>query len=326
MKERYLITAIGGDIGSSVVRCLNKEFPKICLLGCDITPYIPSYDEVGIFFLVPPYNDEEIYAKFILNKCKKYEITHILPMTEGEIRVFDKYREDFYKRNIKIMIQNSNVLQVAFSKFETAKAVKEMGLKSPKTWTVNKFIESPRFPIVIKPNQGCGSKNVRIAYNIEEYETFVSGIPDAVIQEYVGDPDHEYTVGVFSKGEKVNVIIFKRKLDVNGMSRLVEQIEDENITIISKTIARHFDLHGSINIQLRTQGKDYYIFEINPRISSTVGFRYMLGFKDIKWWLDLLDGDKSEINYTPENLPVIGIRTYQEKIFRNQLAKEIKHQ
>lgn len=316
MEGCYLITAIGGDIGDSVVHCLRKEYPKEKLIGCDITCYVPSYDEVGSFFLAPPYTEEAKYRSFLLEQSEKYKIKYILPMTEGEIRVLDSYRDDFEKAGTKVMMQSSEILKVAFSKYHTAKAVREMGLNSPKTWKEEEIGKELSYPVIVKPNQGCGSRNVKAVHNYEEYQDAVSRITDAVIQEYIGIPEEEYTVGVFSDGTHVWNIAFKRKLN-HGMSWIVELVEDEKITRIAWTVARNLRLKGSINLQMRKQEGEYYIFEINPRISSTVGFRYQLGFKDVRWWLDLLEGNEKEIFYVPESLPVVGIRTYSEKIFRN---------
>lgn len=50
MSARYLVTAMGGDIVGSVVRCLRKKFPKESLFGCDITPYVSEREKVGTFF------------------------------------------------------------------------------------------------------------------------------------------------------------------------------------------------------------------------------------------------------------------------------------
>ena len=55
-------------------------------------------------------------------------------------------------------------------------------------------------------------------------------------------------------------------------------------------LAEKLNLIGSINIQLRIRGDEPVIFEINPRFSSTVLFRYLFGFKDLEWSIqDLLD-------------------------------------
>ena len=50
-----------------------------------------------------------------------------------------------------------------------------------------------------------------------------------------------------------------------------------------KLIADKINLSGSINIQLRKKGERVAIFEINPRFSSTVKFRHMMGFEDVIW-------------------------------------------
>lgn len=319
MGAHYLVTAIGGDIGSSVIRCLSQEFLKEDLFGCDITPYVPGYDEVSKLLLVPVYTDEQLYIHVLLDKCKECKITHVLPMTEGEIKVLDKYRKIFDSVGIKVMIQNTDVLNVAFSKYNTAKTLEKIGLNIPKTWKKEENIKDEKYPLIIKPDRGCGSKEVRIVKNRQEYEAAISQISDAVVQEYIGDSENEYTVGVFSNGKEIKVIAFRRTLGFGGMSRMVERVEDEKINIIAESVANMFQLRGSINIQMRKQNNNYYIFEINPRISSTVGFRYMLGFKDIKWWLDLLDGKEDKISYIPEELPIVGIRTLGEKIFKADL-------
>lgn len=322
MKAQYLVTAIGGDIGSSVVRCLSKEFSKERLAGCDITPYVSGYSYVGDFFLVPPYKEEKKYIDVLLYECKKRSITHILPMTEGEIKIFDKYREVFAEAGLKIMINSSNILKIAFSKYDTAKAVKRMGLNSPKTWKCGDCIDGIIYPVIIKPDTGCGSRDIRVVRDFQEYKTLISQASDAVVQEYIGTSEEEYTVGVFSDGKEVKEIAFRRTLGFGGMSRMVELVEDESIHFIAETVAAFFELKGALNLQMRKQKGEYYIFEINPRISSTVGFRYRLGFKDIKWWLDLLDGKTEKIVYTPEKPPVVGIRTLDEKIFKGDLQME----
>ncbi len=317
MNKRYLITAMGGDIGDSVVCCLNREYGKSHLAGCDITPFVPGYDQVENFFLVPPFVEEDRYIKSILEKCAQYKITHVLPMTEGEIKVFDRKREVFSQAGIGLMIHNSRILDVALSKCKTAKAVEKMGLYSPKTWSRNVDFTELRYPVMVKPDCGCGSTGVCVAGNVRECQDAVSSIQDAVIQEYVGTSHDEYTVGIFSSGKTVVSIAFRRTLQ-HGMSRVVEYVKDEKIQEIAKTVADYFVLKGSLNIQMRKQNGEYYIFDINPRISSTVGFRYEMGFKDLIWWLELMDHDETDISYIPEELPVIGIRTYREKLFRTR--------
>ena len=71
----------------------------------------------------------------------------------------------------------------------------------------------------------------------------------------------------------------------------------------SELIAEYYQLNGSINIQSRKQNNEFYIFEINPRISSTVFIRNHFNFQDLLWWIcNLLD-----ISYTLEEIKKSGI-------------------
>lgn len=323
-RERYLVTSAGGDIGSSVIRCLMQEVCKENLLGCDITPYDVKDEEVDEFFCVPSYTDEVQYIDVLLNKCREREITHILPMTEEEIIIFDKHRTLFTSAGIKVMIQESNILEAMISKYNISKTIKKMGLASPETWWPEETVENINYPLLIRSDHGYGSKDVTVVHNRQEYEVAVSKIPSAVIQEYIKESENEYTVIVFSNGQKVITMVLKQTLGFDGMSQIMERMEDPQIDQIAETVAHHFKLRGSINIQIRKQKDQYYILEINPMISNTVGFCYELGFKYVKWWLDLLDGRQDKIDDIPEPLPMVGIRTSGQKIFRNNLDLERK--
>ena len=59
-------------------------------------------------------------------------------------------------------------------------------------------------------------------------------------------------------------------------------------------ISKLLKLKGSINIQLRVTNRGPVLFEINPRFSSTVGFRDKLGFKDLLWSMQLKLEEKVE--------------------------------
>ena len=50
-------------------------------------------------------------------------------------------------------------------------------------------------------------------------------------------------------------------------------------------IAVSLNLQGRINVQLRYTACGPVTFEINPRFSSTVVFRHLLGFQDLLWSL-----------------------------------------
>lgn len=310
--KKILVTAIGGDIGYGVIKSLKKGSHDLYIIGCDIREYNMSSDLADAFCVCPPYRDEQKWLDFILTTLKTNEADYFWPVTESEIRIVDKNRELF--SSVKVIMNTSNVLEVAMDKGKTARFLMENGVMTPKTWDVLEEADL-LFPMIVKEKFGCGSHSVSVVNDktqlVKEFEYMESPI----IQEYVGDSSDEYTLTVFSDGNVVNYIAFRRELGFGGMSRYVELVADSRLAEMSGKIAKMFDLRGSVNVQMRRRGEEYYVFEINPRISSTVGFRTMLGFNDVAWWLDMYEGNDISCYECPEE-KIYGVRTVEEKIFR----------
>ena len=235
----------------------------------------------------------------------------MIPVNEQEIMRISLEQEKFKEHDIKVVINDSNIIRTFLDKMSTFEYLRNIeGISVPKTYSFGNFQEDGE-NYIIKLRNSCGSKFLKIVRTREEIIKLNLHEQDYVIQEYLKEEDEEYTMGVFSNGEKTATILFKRKLK-NGYSSFVELTDLEEMDCIAKKIAKRIDLHGYINIQFRKDGKAYKIFEINPRISGTVYFRHMLGFKDVLWWLDMLDGEK-DFFYEKKFSRAIGVRELSEK-------------
>lgn len=309
--KKIFVTSIGGDIGYGVIKSLKKSGHDLYIVGCDIRKYNYSYDLVDKFYISPPYKNEDEWWDFISEVIKKEKINYFWPIAETEIKITDKRKEDLVE--IKTIINNSTILEIAMDKGRTAEYLKRHGLNVPDTWQTPEEC-SKRYPLIVKERFSCGSHGIKMVINLEELLEAINSMKDAVIQEYIGDEREEYTLTVFSDGMIVNYIAFKRILGFGGMSRFVELVNDDHLKEIAYLLAKIIHLKGSINVQMRKRDGEYYIFEINPRISSTIGFRLQLGFNDVSWWIDMLEGKKIK-QYIYPNKKIYGVRSVEEKLF-----------
>ena len=117
-------------------------------------------------------------------------------------------------------------------------------------------------------------------------------ITEPIIQEYIGSDSDEFTLGLYASGDKIKIISFRRLLSNSGATSWAKHEVHDYFLDIGIKIAKKLQLDGSINIQLRLHEGVPYIFEINPRFSSTVFIRSELGFNDVAWSL----GDKSTLD------------------------------
>lgn len=315
MERVILITSVGGDIGSSVAKHMKEHYKDDKVIGCDIAEYNQGLEYIDECYVAPRYTDEASYWMFISRLCVEQKVTHFLPMSEPEMMIADQKRDFFDDYKIKLLLHPHELLEVAFSKYKTAVFLRKCGIGVPQTWR-NVENNDVNYPLIVKGEYGCGSKTVRIVKNIQELQLSMKEISQPIIQEYIGTDDEEYTMTIFSDGTNLESIVFKRKLGYGGMSIFVEYIDNVELNNLAENIAKVFHLVGSINVQLRRQNQAFYVIEINPRISSTIGFRYKLGFMDDVWWLRILDGDDIDMSYMPPEGTVVGIRVLDERIYK----------
>ena len=146
---------------------------------------------------------------------------------------------------------------------------------------IDMFIKDVKFPVVIKPRKGAGSKDIYIANNYRKLRYFLEGKKNFVIQQYLPDEQGEFTTGICTGagGKVLSGITLKRYL-FDGMTMAADSEEFNEITDYCKKVAEVLRPYGPCNFQLRLLDGKPYIFEINPRFSSTTGMRSLLGVNE----------------------------------------------
>ncbi|PIC90966.1 hypothetical protein CSV71_02610 [Sporosarcina sp. P21c] len=308
MNRVILVTAIGGDVGHSILKCLKNE--SDVLIGCDIDSHPVGLDVVDKFFSSLPAGNED-YISQISNKCKIYNVTHLVPVSEHEIEAIIHHLDIFERLNVKVLINRKEIVDICLDKYLTAQRLEHLGLDIPEYFSKDNFVADGR-KYIVKFRKSCGSKLLTIITTQKELDKISSSVSELlIIQEYIDASDEEYTVGVFSDGKEIRIISFQRRLQ-GGYTKFVKLVDDSSITRDAIIAAQGLGLVGSFNIQLRKSGGKNYIFEINPRISGTVNFRHQLGFEDVRWWLDMMD-EREVQPYVKKYKSAIGIREMNEK-------------
>lgn len=308
--RRILVTAVSGDIANNILKIL-KEHGDCVLYGTDVNPIAVGMDQVEEFIRVP-YAVDPSYIDTMLELCRRLEITHLIPTNEREVEAIGKNKTKFEDCGIKVLVQSISVLDICLDKYKTACFLENEGVLVPKTYlSVEELTDSISF--VCKGRKSNGSRNLLFFNNQNEYVEKKYNFENSVFQEYIeGD---EYTVGVFGHNGIYSQIEFKRQLE-DGHSCIVELVKNKQLDEISQTVANALSLEGYINIQLREKDGQFYIFEINPRISGTVAFRHTLGFDDVIWWLDMLDGRLDWRGYECQYKEAVGIREMCHKFLK----------
>lgn len=282
-----LVTGCAGDIGLGIGRILKMSGASEKIIGCDIHddhPGIRVFDKCEVIQRA----DSENFIETLYVTIIKYSVDLIIPTSEPEIRVL--LGKDLLDsiNNIPVVLANKKAMIIGFDKLKTADFLRSNGFPYPLTKVVKEGLPE-RFPCIIKSRYGAGSRDVLLVdEGLSGY--YSKKRPEDIWQEYLEPNDQEYTCGVYrSKRGEIRTIIIKRRLK-DGITVYGEVVDNSDINKIITRLADAIDLCGSINVQLRLTERGPVIFEINPRFSSTVVFRHLLGFEDVIWSLSEKSG------------------------------------
>ena len=309
---KVLVTAIGGEISQSVIKCLKNSKYRPYLVGCDCNPYAGGRGDVDMFFQAPLVSQIQEYKNFLKDIILTQQVQYVFPVSYQEIQFFHTYRGEFQENPASFVAQNAELVETFLDKFKTGLFFESIGFPFPQTWLSEEYQNQLDFPLVLKKRWGSGGRDFFVIQDSEELRFLLTRKENMIIQEYLPGEDNEFTAGLFSDGRTKQTITFKRQLAPGGFSQQVELVEDERIISFPQKLAETLDFCGSLNVQFRLTEKGCIPFEVNPRFSSTVYFRHLFGFKDVEWSLDLCEGQS--IVYSGPFRKGVGVRTFGEII------------
>ena len=311
-KIRVLVTGVGGGgHGHEIVKTLRLA-GHYHLIGVDMVESSFGLLDVDEAYTVPPASDPT-YLDTLIDICQHKQVKVLIHGSEPELKVISQNREKFLNAGVLVPINTREVIEVGMDKWATFTFLKQHGFACPHSLLVHTEKEIPQefpLPAVIKPAVGGGgSNNTFIVQDKDELEFaclyLVRQGKVVLLQEYVGTPDDEYTVGVLStlEGEPIGSLALHRHI-LTGLSNRIKipnrtgREELSPVLAISsgvsqgviddfpevrqecEAIAKALNSKGPINIQCRFVRGKLYPFEINPRFSGTSYMRALVGFNE----------------------------------------------
>lgn len=286
MTKVILITGIGGDIAQGVATIFREKRPDLCLIGVDVHAQHGGHLFVDRFALVPG-ADSPKYLDAIKAVVRKYSIDVVIPMSEPELAATRPFSE--LVPGMQWITSGERVVGAGLDKFETMRALSGLGIPVPWTKPVSEG-RPVAYPCILKNRLGSGSRAVFTVASHEDVDYLVKRYPGAIYQELLEPAHREVTCAVYrSRNGEVASLLMLRRL-TGGFTGWAKVIKDDEASRMCEVIAQGLDLQGSMNVQLRLTDKGPRVFEINPRFSSTVLMRHRIGFSDVLWALDEIEG------------------------------------
>ncbi len=295
--EHALITGIGGGgIGEQIIKCLYKKY---LLFGTDQVAC--SHPMVHKVWQVPSARDNA-YIDEINQICIGHKIDFIFPGSEPELAILSRERQNL---KAKLMANDDAIISMCMNKIDTMEYLEKKDIfVKPYATLTDALKKRWQYPLVIKPYIGTGgSQHVYLVFTKEDLiglSHYLSKFNrQFMVQEYIDGIDCEYTVGILNdENEKLmSSIVLKRdissslssriKIHYNGRPYVISSgitqgqfVRDKKISDYCIDVATKLHSRGPLNIQLRVESGQIFIFEINPRFSASCYMRSLAGINE----------------------------------------------
>jgi len=301
--ESVLITGCSGVIGQGLGHLLDVTGSAGQVVGCD-----PSEDHPGtrVYDACARSRSPEApdYLESVSAIATRHSADLVIPMSEASIWRF--VQEGITELDgVPLLLPNRRAIEIGHDKLRTAEHLKSVGLAAPWTRIVGEGAP-PEVPCVLKMRVGSEGENFVRIPDRELADYYGSRRPDDIWQELLLPDDREFTCGLYrTRRGEVRLINLHRSLRA-GITASARLVENEGVRQYLVDLAESLELQGSINVQLRLTDRGPVAFEINPRFSSSVVLRHLLGFQDFLWALREARG----LDAGPYRLSPPGSRAY----------------
>lgn len=294
---KVAITGVGGAAGMSCIKAL----PSHVLYGFDCNPLSAGFKFVG-GYIVPP-AESPTFFDVLVKLCRELEIDVLIPTVDEELPIIAERRDELPcvaivapLRTVKICLDKRRLMRV-------------LGKNVPKV--VDGYTPSSlSYPVVVKPAQGRGSKNIFVCMDGYDVSYAVRNCPKPIIvQEYLSPP--EYSVDTLSdlKGRCL-VAVPRERIEVKGgVVWRGRTVEDAEVRRLAEWTVERLGMTGPAVVQMRS-GK---IFEVNPRLGGTTILSVEAGVNIPEFAVKLFMGEELGEIPTPKRVQMA--RYFEEAYF-----------
>ena len=290
-KYNILVTGVGAIIGYGIIASLRKSKYDCNIVGMDIFDDASGQVWCDNFVKAIPASSED-YILFLKGIIDKYDIDLVFFGTEQEIKKCYDCKNQLEEYYNKLVINSDSAILLAEDKWDTMNFLMENGLNSiPSSISADfsQACEDFGLPLLMKPRKSYASKGIMLVNTQEEFDNWKAEyFNQFMVQKYIGDDEHEYTASTFAFGDGtcIKPIVMRRKLSKAGATdkAVVEKIceIEEEINHIVKVLKPL----GPTNFQFRFHEGNYYLLEINPRISSSTSIRTSFGYNEAEMCIE----------------------------------------
>lgn len=284
MKNKTVfLTGAGGAAIPGLIKHLKKNGYRVIAGDMDKLAVGLYLADKG--FILPKGQSPE-YLPTIRKICETEDVAAIVPLVDEELLTAIHLEE----KNIPVILPRKDFIDTCLDKYKLMKKLAEHGIQVPKTKLASDGVDGLAFPTIAKPRVGRGSRGVQVLSSKEDFDRYMEVVksPDTIlIQEFIKGKEFTVSSIVWRDGNVLGVVP-KEIIQKRGITRSAVTRKNASIDHICKTVQKCLKADGPFNVQLILDDKgEPFIFEINPRFSTSISLTMASGIDELTTILEL---------------------------------------
>lgn len=307
-KKTILILCAGGSGPIFLARALAKKYNIVLADGSgdNAAPFL------GFKFYVVPFGNHLDYPAAIKKIIRKHKVDYVVSGADEELVPISTLALE-----MKSFIHIAPSLDFIESCLNKKRLMLELEQVSISNLSLFKKIQNVKYPAIVKPIYGRGSRGVHKVNNSKELRGYFSlygkRFSDVVVQKYI--PGVEYTVSaIVNNKNKIIGIVPKKIIHKKGITRAAVTEKNLLINKVCRKIVDTWKPKGPFNVQLMLYKGKVFIFEINPRLSTTSVLTARAFSNEVELFIKYYN--KTSINKPPILKTPVFLYRYEENIFK----------
>jgi carbamoyl-phosphate synthase large subunit len=285
-----LITSAGRRV--SLVRSFQKELkkidPKCKVYATDSNPILSAACQVADGFFKVPQLDDPDYLAVLIDFCKIYNISLIIPTIDTELLELANNKAQFEKQGITVVVSSVEFVNKCRDKRLTHHFFDLHQITVAKEYSKSNY----ELPLFIKPSNGSRSVDNYIIRVAEDFTEYHFSNEKLMFLEYLDHDDFdEFTCDLyFSRDHKLKCVVPRKRMEVRD-GEVYKALTVNNVLIpyIKKKLNYIEGAVGCLTCQFFMHKKDdrkIYGIEINPRFGGGYPLTYLSGANFSKWIIE----------------------------------------
>jgi carbamoyl-phosphate synthase large subunit len=277
-----LVTGVGSTGGTATVAAL-QEHTEHEVVGVDMDPMARGLYMVERGETVPPASAEE-WLDEMTRIIRAHDVEAVVPLVDEELVRLPELGQEMPE--VAIVAPQPAVVEATIDKYRMVQEFPDSTIPDTDLAIELDDLEPDRFPVIVKPRFGRGSRGVQrfdTREGLQEYLLATErALDELIVQRFVEGT--EYTTSVVATQEnRLLSIVPKEAIEKNGCTVIGVTRDAPHVREACERIFRTVCPCGPMNVQqiVDEESDRVYTIEVNPRFSSTAVLTVQAGVNEV---------------------------------------------